>query len=637
MAVDSSVIDQSELNPLAHNKFETRDDVIAACNALFEPLLPYFSPGCARVQLDSSTSTWDRAACDLEGWARPLFGIAPMVAGGAKFDYWHIYREGLKNGTDPSHPEYWGEVFDMDQRHVEATALGYTLMLVPGEFWEPLSAETKANVAKWLIQSRDGRHARNNHMFFRVFVDLGLKNVGVNVDELMTEEYLHDIEELYIGDGWYRDGNGKGDSRRIDYYNAFAMHYYGLLYAKYNPSDHERGQRFKERARKFAKHYQHWFADTGANVPFGRSLGYRHCVAAFWAGLGLVDEEALPWGVMKGIYLRNLRWWSTQPISRKGDPLLTLGYSYPNQLICERYNSTGSPWWSMKAFSSLALPADHPFWTSQESPLDQREAVYPSPVSGLVFSHQPGHTVLLVCGAETGQQMRGTPEKYKKFAYSSRFGFSVESDHLGFKTGAFDNMIAFSDDDGAHYRVREHCVEAKIRGNDLYSLWYPWADVKVETWLFPKGAWHVRVHRITSPRKLLSVEGGFAAPRTDFNGDKKVTDSNSAVATSRLGDFSGIRDYSSCKRTPKVQAPHGNTNVMFPRTLVPQLLTEIEAYQPTVVSCAVLADADGARAEAQWNSPPAIPSINDCEEWFAKEGQTIEVTKNAVPGTGLTV
>jgi len=105
MAVDSSVIDAAKFNPLATNRFETRDDVIAACHGLFNPLLPTFSAGKARVQLDTTASNHDRAACDLEGWARPLFGIAPLVAGGAKFDHWDIYREGLKNGTDPSHPD----------------------------------------------------------------------------------------------------------------------------------------------------------------------------------------------------------------------------------------------------------------------------------------------------------------------------------------------------------------------------------------------------------------------------------------------------------------------------------------------------------------------------------------------------
>ena len=412
MAIDSSVYQASNFNPLSNNKFQTRDDVVSACNRLFEPLLPYFSPGKARVQLDASASTWDRAACDLEAWARPLFGIIPMVAGGDTFAHWQTYRVGLANGTNPSHPEYWGSVDAMDQRHVEATAVGLALLMVPEHIWVPLDAESKQYVAEWLLTSHGSQHASCNHLFFQVFLTLGLKNVGVEVDGTTTEDYLCRLESFYIGDGWYRDGASKGDSRRIDYYNPWAMHYYGLLYAKYAVNDQARGDRFRDRARKFAHHYQHWFDGDGANVPYGRSLVYRHCAVAFWGALALVDEEALPWGVMKGIYLRNLRWWSTQPICRNNDPLLTLGYAYPNQLVCERYSSTGSPWWAMKAFLPLALPPNHPFWEAAELPITDRPAIVGSPVSGMVFSHQVGNTVLFVSGPETSLVMRGIPEKW---------------------------------------------------------------------------------------------------------------------------------------------------------------------------------------------------------------------------------
>lgn len=622
--LDSSVLPPSNFNPHAGNPFRTRDHVVAACRALFDPLLPHFSPGAARVQLDATTSTWDRAACDLEGWARPLFGIIPMVLGGAPFPHWELYRRGLRNGTDPEHPEYWGQVVHMDQRHVEATAIGYALMAVPQHIFEPLDQVAKKNVIEWLLTSRGGKHAANNHMFFRVFVDLGLKNVGVEVDESMTEEYLSKLENLYIQDGWYRDGADKGDDRRIDYYNAFAMHYYGLLYAKYCPGDTRRNQLFRTRARKFAHHFQHWFADTGSNVPYGRSLVYRHCVVAFWGALAFLDEEALPWGVIKGIYLRNLRWWSTQPITRSRDGLLSVGYAYPNQLISERYSAAGSPWWAMKAFVALAVPENHPFWTSEETSVE-RQSPYPSAVSGMTFIHSPGHTVMLASGPETGQQMRGTPEKYSKFAYSSHFGFSVESDQYGFQTGAFDSMIAFSDD-GKHYRVREHCDVVKIDGDRLYSVWHPWPDVTVETWIVPAGKWHLRVHLILSPRSLDTVEGGFAASRTDFYADEQHAESQAAYVVSKLGHFSGIVDLSEPARRARVIAPHGNTSVSFPRTLIPQLAGEVKAGIKTIFTAAIMADPASERGLRAWYSPPKAISVEQLQGDFEQRGVTVEVT-----------
>jgi hypothetical protein len=622
--IDSSVTSPARFNPLAGNAFKTRDDLIAGVHGLFNPLLPCFSEGKARVQIDISGATCDRAACDLEGFARPLFGIAPMVAGGGPFEHWDVYREGLKNGTDPNHVEYWGAVKSMDQRQVEAAALGYAILLVPEYIWDPLDTGVKNNVATWLLDSRNTSHHGNNHMFFRVLVDLGLEKVGVKVDEQMTEDYLVQLETLYMDDGWYRDGDDEGDTRRVDYYNPFAMHYYGLIYAKARPADTARCERFRERARKFAIHFQHWFADTGANIPYGRSLTYRHAVAAFWGALAVAGEEILPWGVIKGLYLRNLRWWATQPITRD-DGLLTIGYAYPNQLMAERYNSSGSPWWAMKAFTPLQLAADHPFWTAEELPLI-RNPVSAHPIPGMVFCHQPGHTVLLTAGPETGQQMRAVPEKYKKFAYSSRYGFSVESDPLGFELGVFDSMIALSDD-GRHFRVREHCVEAHIAGDILFSLWKPWRDVKVETWLIPSGPWHSRVHCIISPRPLSTIEGGFAAPRTDLDGDSINSERASAWILSKLGDFSGIRDSSVPNRSARTIKPHGNTSVMFPRTIVPQLRGDVEANVPKEFSCTVLASPDGVTMKDVWLAPPVVPTVEQLREIFKTEGIQVEVSK----------
>ena len=619
-------------NPLHGNPFETRDDVADAVRALFEPLLPAFSEGNARVQIDASESSWDRGACDLEGYARPLFGIAPLVAGGGRFDHWARYREGLKNGTDPQHQEYWGAVPSNDQRHVEAAALAYGILLARDQYWEPLDVTTKHNVGEWLLSSRNGQHGSNNHRFFRILVDLALESVGVPFDAAGTEEYLDDMESLYIADGWYRDGEDPGDTRRVDYYNPFAMHYYGMFYAVHRPSDKARGDRFKERARTFAPVFMHWFADTGANVPYGRSLAYRQCVAAFWGYLAVAGIEALPWGVIKGLYLRNLRWWAAQPVSRR-DGILTLGYAYPNAFMVERYLSAGSPYWAMKAFSPLSLPPDHPFWAAKELPMPERPSVNAFHVPGLVCTHTPGHTVMLTSGPDSSQVMRFVPEKYLKFAYSSRYGFSVESDSRAFNTGVFDSMIALSDDD-IHYRVRERCEVGRMAGNMMYSLWRPWSDVSVETWLVPYAEWHVRVHRIKSPRRLTTIEGGFAAPRTDFargqfNVDELFASDGAAWVLAATGDFSGITDASpKSKRTARVNKPHGNTSVMFPRTLVPQLKGSVEPDRPCVFACAVLAGPDGQSAKARWAERPPIPTVEELEQKFKVGSVEIDIVKH---------
>ena len=77
------------------------------------------------------------------------------------------------------------------------------------------------------------------------------------------------------------------------------------------------------------------------------------------------------------------------------------------------------------------------------------------------------------------------------------------------------SMLALSDDN-RHYRVREENAEARIAGDVLFARWHPWKDVTVETWLKPASPWHIRIHRITTPRELHATEGGFAVARAGF-------------------------------------------------------------------------------------------------------------------------
>ena len=277
-----------------------------------------------------------------------------------------------------------------------------------------------------------------------------------------------------------------------------------------------------------------------ASLAFGRSLTYRFACGGIWGALAFADVEALPWGEIKGHFMRHLRWWSQQPIADR-DGVLSIGYGYPNLLMSESYNSAGSPYWALKAFLPLALPADHPFWTAEETPAVETKDPVPLKHPGMVMMHTAGNVVALASGQENHQMRFGT-EKYAKFVYSSRYGFSVESDEKNYPQATIDGMIAFSDDD-YHFRVRETNEVAQIAGNTLYARWKPWSDVTVETWLIPANPWHIRVHRIVTPRALHATEGGFAIARADFNADFYGDEPGRGLARSKT-DLSVILDLS---------------------------------------------------------------------------------------------
>lgn len=607
-------------NPLHGNPLRTRSNVEKALRDCFSPLRPYVSAGGARVRLNDGGAQFDRAAADFEGFARPLWGLAPLAAGGAELDVWDIYRKGLANGTDPAHPEYWGTVQGTDQRMVELAAIGLTMRLVPHLIWDPLDAGAKANVAAYLRHARQHPYADNNWKFFRVMVDLGLEQCGIDFDRALTRAYLDEIDGFYLGDGWYRDGK----MRNVDHYIAFAMHFYGLIYASLS-SDHDRSERYRERATRFAQDFRHWFDEDGGALAFGRSLTYRFAMGSFWGALAFADLEALPWGEIKGLYLRQLRWWSNLPIADR-DGVLSIGYGYPNLFMSEGYNSAGSPYWAFKAFLPLALPESHPFWQAEERPLTKAAAVAALRHPGMVIMRTRGNVVALSSGQQNWD-LRAGAEKYAKFAYSSRYAFSVEVNERRYEGGAFDGVLALSDDN-RHYRVREDNEAAQIAGDALFARWRPWSDVTVETWLLPASPWHLRVHRITTPRRLSTTEGGFAVERADGDTDTYRDEPRRALARTPT-DMSAIVDLSpDAMRSGRAFRAMPNTHLIWSKTIVPQLRATIEAGTTVLVTAAMALPA-GAEAEEALVNVPVAPDLEALEALFVAEAVEVSAIQVA--------
>ena len=301
-------------NPLAQRPLHSRTDVQRAVLHLYEPLLAHQSVLGARVRLGSYQAAFAPRVAELEGFARPLYGIVPLTVGGGEFPHWSRLVSGLIAGTDPASPEYWGPVgASPDQRMVEQAAIGLALAFCPEQLWEPLDAAERARLVAWLRGIFEFDPVPNNWQFFRVLVALGLQRVGVAFDERALHASLATLESYRVGTHWYVDG-GLGT---VDYYIPFAFHTYGLIYAAANRlglGDDAQAECYRERAALFAGDFQHWFAPDGAAVPFGRSLTYRFAMSSFWGALAWADVEALPWGRVNGMAMRNLRWWVTKTL-----------------------------------------------------------------------------------------------------------------------------------------------------------------------------------------------------------------------------------------------------------------------------------------------------------------------------------
>ncbi len=554
------------------------------------------------MQLGGSGCGYPGSLAEMEGFSRLFWGMVPLLAGGGDDPLWETCLQGIINGTDSSHVEYWGESGDYDQRFVEMAVFGLALALIPDRVWEPLTEPQKDRLAAWLGQCNQHPVFDCNWLFFPVLVNMGFCRLGLPYDQAGMERNLNRIENFSLSGGWYSDGEG-GHS---DYYTPIAIHYFSLIYAKLMEHvDPARCGRFKARSTRFAKDFIRWFAPDGSALPYGRSLTYRFAQSAFWSAMAFagVESEAIPMGVIKGLVLRNLRWWFSKPIFRP-DGALSVGYAYPNLVMAENYNGPGSPYWAMKTFLPLALPDDHPFWQAEELSLPELPPrAHPQhPTLDVVRDPGNGHVVAFNAGHSSTNEHTHTSAKYEKFAYSNVFGFSVPRAEWGLSQGAIDSMLALSERDNL-FRVRRRNEESVHGAGFAYSRWMPWFDVEVRTWLLTGLPWHIRVHRIETGRVLTAAEGGFAlsldaglATETSPYFAEAASDAGTVAIHRLVGFEEALLIY-----------PQANTNLLHPRTVIPTLQAELTKGSHVAVS-------------AVYGQPQTVPLIRVREQADAIAG-----------------
>ncbi|MCF3945057.1 DUF2264 domain-containing protein, partial [Oceanobacillus alkalisoli] len=90
-------------------------------------------------------------------------------------------------------------------------------------------------------------------------------------------------------------------------------------------------------------------------------------------------------------------YWLNLPIFDNAD-ILSIGYAYPNLQMSESYNAPGSPYWAMKAFMFLGLPADHAFWQAECAPLPRLEPKKYLEHANMVIQRGSGNVVALIPG-----------------------------------------------------------------------------------------------------------------------------------------------------------------------------------------------------------------------------------------------
>ncbi|MDJ0346045.1 DUF2264 domain-containing protein [Streptomyces sp. H10-C2] len=513
----------------------TRAHWEAVADRMLDGLVPYASHGFAQYRLPGRNS-WSGVVSDgLEGYARSFLLAAFRIAGaGGEVDQRLIerYAAGLAAGTDPDSGESWPALTDCSQQMVEAASVAIALHETRPWIWDRLDERVQARVVDWFSGFVGHRTHENNWRLFQVVSEQFLASVGAPFSQSDIDGGLDRIEDWYVGDGWYSDGDG----RNFDYYIGWAMHLYPLLWARIaGERDGERAKVYKERLAQFLSGYPHFFGSDGAPVHQGRSLTYRFAaVAPVWMG-ALADATPLEPGLTRRLGSGVLRHFVERGVPDERG-LLSLGWYEPFLPTTQGYSGPASPYWASKGFLGLLLPADHPVWTERELALPVEESdqyiALPAPGWLLHGTKHDGIVRLVNHGSDHyGFEPAGGADDphYAQLGYSTRTAPNaaphawerrvdshlalVAADGTASRRGHIHPLTATgrtasswhtatlpagsADKDGLNAAEAEATAEAE-------------AGYRIETTSVLHGPWELRVHRVEAPAGVTVREGGYA-------------------------------------------------------------------------------------------------------------------------------
>ena len=436
---------------------------------------------------------------------------------GKTYDVGDFYRQAVVNGTNPEHEEYWGDIVDFAQHLVEMASLTWGLYVSRKHTWDKLTTREQDQVAAYLFQCTKVKYHQNNWLLFNVITNAVLKAFDKPYSQEQIDANLSACDGMYMGDGWYRDGN----INRIDYYNAWAFHYYYLMWTVIDgDSKPELAAIHKERCKEFVRDFRYFFAKDGGTPCFGRSMTYRFSYLAPVAMGVLLDCLDIDMGEAKTMMDLGLKFFFDQEILTK-DGHLSLGYIHPNESILEHYSCGGSPYWAAKALNIFLLPKDHPFWSTKEEALPIHKGSFSKalPTAGLLLKGEgeSGHIQLI--NHKSYHDKDEYNAKYTNFAYSSVFTY--ESRPV-YKSWNMDNALLFADD-GVNYNQRWE-MEHKATEEDFCWSTYPLHNVDpegtVNTFTVNKGSSYINIHMIETDKEGIDIkEGGYpmGSEKNEFN------------------------------------------------------------------------------------------------------------------------
>ena len=340
------------------------------------------------VELSPTWDGRDKRVTYMECFGRLMAGLAPWLSlpdddtaeGKQRKQLREWALKSYAQSVDPESKDYllWRKE---GQPLVDAAYIAESFLRGYDALWVPLDDLTKQRYIAEFQQLRRVDPPYTNWLLFSSTVECFLKKAGAQTDYYRITSALRKVDEWYVGDSWYSDG----EDFAFDYYNSFVIHpmYVECLEVMTNGGKQNiwnvKGGNFPnalKRMQRFGMILERFVSPEGTFPVFGRSITYRTGVLQPLALLSLRGwlPKELPAGQVRAAMTAVIQRMFGDNRNFNAEGYLTLGFNGSQPNISDWYTNNGSLYLASLAFLPLGLPADAPFWTDAPQPWTSKKA-----------------------------------------------------------------------------------------------------------------------------------------------------------------------------------------------------------------------------------------------------------------------
>lgn len=379
-------------NTYAQQSQNERDVWVDIVYKMAKPVLSAMSEGkLHETMLVELSPTWDGrnvGVTYMECFGRLMAGIAPWLAlpdddteeGRKRLEIRNLALKSYVNAVDPKSPDYllWRQE---GQTLVDAAYVAESFIRARQALWEPLDSLTKSRYIDEFIRLRRVNPPYTNWLLFASTIECFIESVGAESDWYRISMAIRKVEEWYVGDGFYSDGQDFA----FDFYNSYVLHPMhvecleiatkGGTQKIWNVPQAD----FKTavaRMQRYGAILERLISPEGTFPVYGRSITYRTGVLQPLAMLAWRNwlPEQLPKGQVRAAMSAVIKRMFADDRNFNEKGFLTIGFCGSQPNIADWYTNNGSLYMASLAFLPLGLPADDEFWTAPEQDWTTKKA-----------------------------------------------------------------------------------------------------------------------------------------------------------------------------------------------------------------------------------------------------------------------